>query len=179
MDFEEVKRIWEEADLRLSALETEMSELAGAAAQSRRRTAFERLMRRYSLFSVLGGVMVIYSLLMLRSDLYPLPIGLSMAFYFAVVAVVAMWQYLSLQRIGIDTMAVSEVSRRVAVCRRRHLRFMAVMIPLAAVIVAAMMWQWFDDKYMLLALGGGAFLGILIGVRVYTRIMADYRSLRQ
>ena len=180
MNIEEMKKAWEQTDMRLSSLEAETSRLAQSASR-RRHTVFDNLRNRYRRFSIVASTMVCVMVLYAVAELWPGPysvwISLAMSIYFIVVSVMDYSIYRRLSEIDIDTMSVSEVTRTVISCRRRHLQFMAVLIPSCILLLGILVWQAFDDEYMLLGMCAGAIVGVIIGIRSYRRFMADYRFL--
>lgn len=180
MDTEEMKKVWDQADFRLSALEAETSRLAQMALK-RRYTVFDNLRNRYRRFALISllmvGVMSLYSLGKVWPGEYGVWISLAMSVFFIIASVLDYSLYRCLGRIDIETMPVSEVNAIVKSCRRRHLQYMAILIPMVAVLFGFILWQAIDDEYMLISYIVGAVVGLAIGIIQYNRFMDDYRYL--
>lgn len=148
----------------------------------KRQTTVERLAARYRRFSIisiaaipLGGTFMMpqfshFADGWIMTVLYVLILGTC--------AIFDRWFYRQISAIDCITQPVSEVSARAMLCRRLHLRFVAVGLPLVALLMLCGGWVVFHDVYYLVSMGFGMVVGGLIGLKFLLQFMRDYRALR-
>lgn len=146
----------------------------------RRLTALESLGRRYRCFSIVSSMMVCCSLLFSLGEfpfIHGLPLTLAFCFYFLVCSTMDFWLYMGVRSIDIQEMTVAEVAGKAMFYRKRHLQFMAILIPMAAALLTFLIWTVTEDAYMIVGIASGGLIGLALGIRQFMRFMADYRTL--
>lgn len=151
----------------------------------RRLTALERLKRSYKRFSILGFVMILMTgCTALNGSLLSL-VGDNLVWfcvvwclYFATCSIMDAWLYHGISKIDIATMPVNMVAEMALYYRKRHLQFIAILLPWALALVGFLLYYTIDDRYMAIAICIGFLAGAVIGVYKLMEFMADYRSLR-
>ncbi len=101
------------------------------------------------------------------------------ALFFALAGSMDYWLYRGMKSIDISSMPVSEVARKAIFYRRRHLQFIAILVPLAIGIFTLMVLAFNPDRHMLAGMACGAIVGLAIGIRQLIAFMDDYRTLRR
>lgn len=175
---ENIKRNWQETKFRRPD-----SEAIEQVVSGKRTTALENLSRRYRRFSLVAFIMIIWSFFMFLSGTFPedyrLPLSLSFGVYFLVCSTMDYWLYMGIRSIDIQEMTVAQVIAKALFYRKRHLQFMAVLIPMAIALVTYFVWTITGDIYMIGGVAAGAIVGLAIGTRQFLRFMADYRTLTE
>lgn len=186
MNEQEMREAWNELSQRVSRLESLLSSTLTnnleRALSPRAQTALDSLAKKYLRFAIVGAVMVIcsipYSQLdVIRADVR-LPLCIGMMIYFGLCSVMDLGLYHKVKEIDISRMSVVEVSDRALKCRRRHLQSMAVLIPIAAVLVCGIIYALGADKYAVYGAIGGAAIGLAFGYTIFRRMMSDYKVLK-
>lgn len=171
-----MKRNWRETKFRRPE-QTAVEEVI----YGKRLTALESLARRYRHFSIIATIMIAWSVIGFFPGVSPFSrnIYLMLAFgiYFLTCSTMDFWLYMGIRSIDIQEMPVSEVVRKALFYRKRHLQFMAILIPMAVALVAFMTWTLTEDPIMLASIAAGALIGLAIGLRQFMRFMSDYRTL--
>lgn len=183
MELEEMKKIWEQTDSRLSTIEDQLSSMGENVMMARKRTALDSLALRYKRFSLVAilfaGTMVLYTV----GDIIPGPWGpwicLAMAAYMLLVSGMDYWLYIKVKEIDVEGIGVSKVACMARYCRRKHLQFIMVLVPIAIVLVTALIYSFSDEIYMVYGAIAGLIFGLALGSRAFMKFMADYRSLRE
>lgn len=183
MELEEMKKIWEQTDCRLSSIEERMATMGKSSVTERKRTALDSLALRYKRFSLLAllfaGTMVLYC----AGNIIPGPWGswicLAMSAYMLLASGMDYWLYVKVKEIDIEGMGVNMVACRARYCRRKHLQFIMVLVPAAVVLITAFIYSISDDIYMVYGATAGVIFGLALGSRALMKFMADYRSLRE
>lgn len=149
--------------------------------QNRRITAISRLMRRYHRFSNVALVMILWCLVVFFTPIFPqeyrLSLALSFGIYFLTVSIMDYWLYNGLKSIDCAEMSVREVAYKATFYRKRHLQFVAILLPLAIALVTFMIWVSTNDPAMIAGTIVGTLLGLAVGTRELLKFMNDYRDL--
>lgn len=153
---------------------------------NRRMTALQSLAQRYRRFSILGmvfAVVIPFTLLnMMRvfdgnGELRILMVVILAAAYFMICSVMDYWLYLGVRSIDLATMNVAEVCRKAYYYRKKHFQFIAVLLPMAIVMIGLLTWIISDNIYTLCGLAFGALLGVGVGLRELLSFLDDYRRI--
>lgn len=144
---------------------------------SRRRTALERLARRYLRFSLFALLIAGYMPMTLARYVDSTPLIISFAAYLLICSAIDYYLYRHVQAIDVAEMPVGEVLERAMYCRKRHLQFVAALLPCAFTLLGWMAWCVSGNVYMLAGMATGAVLGLIVGTTVLRRFLADYRDL--
>lgn len=179
MTDQEMHQAWNDTDSRLQSIET--SDMKPF--DSRRNTALDNLAQRYLTFSRLALVMTLCSPVYMFSgiipDIWRYVIAVCLCVFFGMAGCMDYWLYHGVKSIDIRTMPVSEVVRKAIFYRRRHLQFIAILVPLAISIFTLMALAFSPSRYMIAGMVCGAVIGIVMGVRQLIAFMDDYRTLRR
>ncbi len=182
MTTEDMKMAWAETSRRLDRLERTYSDMREEAINGKRRTALDDLALRYRRFSTISLIFVlispIYAINGVFDGSFRIWVPLGMALYFGLASVMDWWLYKRVKQIDVATMTTEDVVSASAFCRKRHLQFMMVLIPLMLVLVGAFIAGCLNQEYMIYAIVGGAILGLILGVRQLINFMDDYRIIK-
>ena len=173
---EKIKKSWQETRFNPSENPQQLRDIM----DGRRRTALDSLARRYRAFSNIGFIMAAVSVCWYFSPLFgdmgPV-ISLSMIAYFLLCGSMDNWFCRGVQSIDVATMSVSEVASKALYYRKRHLQAIALLIPIALVLISLMIYARSGDPALLYGLVAGALFGAAIGCIHLRRFLADYRRL--
>lgn len=162
------------------ALRTAIPEGGDGVECLKRHTALERLERRYRFFMLLALACVPLSL-----SIFTLPeyegwsrwvLTSAMACYFLLCSGLDFRLLRQIRAIDVLTMPTMEVVERAVSCRRTHLRFVMILLPLALLLVGFMAWGARMDEGMLWGMASGAVAGLLIGAAQLRRFLRDYKA---
>lgn len=166
MNIDEMKPQWQSAQKSINP---------GLGFDSRRRTSIQRLADRYRRFAWLALLMIALNM----STLYRLQsLWLGVGFVLIMLASSAMDFYL-LDRItstDLTRMSVRDVLFRIMDCRKKHLTFVAFVMPCAFLWCLALVYLHRLDNYFVIGAVSGAIIGAFIGWRVLSRFLRDYRE---
>lgn len=152
---------------------------------NRRQTALQSLASRYRWFSNMAmffaAAVPLMLLNMLRmSDYLNRWEGYAlMAFavaFFMVASLMDRWLYHGILSIDLSSMTVSEVCRRAYFYRKRHLQFIAILLPMALAVIAGIAWIGFDNKAMLWGMLFGLIFGLGVGLRQLMSFLSEYKE---
>lgn len=182
MTTEDMKIAWAETSRRLEKLENDYYELRQEAMNGKRRTSLENLAVRYRRFSIISLIFTFISPFYAFNGVFTgdatIWVPILMTVYFAVASTMDWWLYKRIKSIDVTTMSAGEVSEASALCRKRHIQFMFVLIPVMSVILAGFIFGTIDETYMMIGIIAGAVSGFAIGVCQFINFMADYKILR-
>lgn len=183
MDFDKIKQIWDQTDSRLTELERQTADLARQSRDTRRRTALESLIDRYKRFSIVGILLAVMIMMQTLSGFYQGPYGIAAVvtgvLLGCICSVMDRWLWMKLKGIDVSRMGVAEVSACAILCRRRHLQFICISVPMAFLMVLFILLSKNVNIYMIYGIISGALVGFLLGLRELSRFLSDYRTLSQ
>lgn len=149
----------------------------------KRRTALDNLAERYLRFSNIAFVLILLSATWIfNPEMFPdnqrlrIAVGVSFAVYALICSIMDRWLYQGIRSIDVVTMPVSEVIRKALFYRKRHLQFIAVLLPIVLSIIGVMAWSM-DNLYFRLGILVGFIVGTAIGIRQLLAFLADYRTI--
>ena len=87
------------------------------------------------------------------------------------------WLWNKIRHIDPVAMTISTVAELALLYRKRHLQFMAILIPLAIGLIGLLAYAVSDDTAFLSGMSCGAAIGLMIGLIVFRRFMNDYRDI--
>lgn len=173
---EEIKRNWN-----CTRFRPPCDQLISDVMNDRRQTALQNLARRYQRFSNIALVMIFWSLLIFYTEVYPEPTRLytsiALGSYFLIVSIMDYWLYRGVRSINLVEMDMRSVMVKAAFYRKRHLQFVAILLPLAIGLVIFIFWQFTGQQYMIAGIAFGLIIGLAIGSRQLMKFMADYRAI--
>lgn len=182
MDFDKFFKGWRSAG---DALDENVLTGVDSAAEFdfRRKSSLERLANRYRNFSIVAGMAAFWSVFAYWAsnvhEGHGWPIWLMLCFevYFVMAALMDYWLYMGIRSIDCATMPVETVFRKSMHYRKRHLQFMAVLIPAATALLVALGIYMRFDKMLIAGMIAGFVFGVAMGVRAFLRFMYDYRKI--
>ncbi len=179
MEFEEMKRIWNDSFSRLDS--QQQTEILTSVQSSRRSTALQDLSKRYLRFACLSGVMTVLSLAYFTSALIPESMryttGIAFAVYFCIACVMDLYLYREVSSINLAADTVDSVIRQSIRCRKLHLTFILILLPLAFSMIGLLIYTFDAERYMVLGIIAGFIVGALMGIRQFRKFMAEYKEL--
>lgn len=146
----------------------------------RRKTALEALATRYRNFAVVSIFVAVYFVItsLYFGDDIEL-INTLMYFTSAVCCIGSVTDfilYYKIRSIDIYSMPVSEVIERAYQCRKIHVCFVAIMLPVAIGFIIWFCYRMSEDRFMLASLIIGGLIGLTIGLRFLYKFMSDYKA---
>ncbi|MDE7345835.1 MAG: hypothetical protein K2N48_03730 [Muribaculaceae bacterium] len=176
---EDIRKDWQEADVVIR----HGSDSYDNIINGKRKTALQNLAERYKKFSVMGFVLIMLSMsyifnpnLMPGNIKWRIGIGIAFALYALTASVMDRWLYNGIRSIDVVTMPVKEVIRKALFYKKRHLQFIAVLLPFVLAIIAAFAWKG-DNIYFRLGILVGFIAGTAIGIFHLMNFLADYRAI--
>ncbi len=184
MTTEEMRQAWAETSRRLERLEQDCNAQRREAMDGRRKTALDDLARRYRRFAIAAMIFIVAFPLAMHghpspiSPLYTTWVIVFGVLYFGTASAMDWWLYRQVTEIDVSHMTVEEVAERSAFCRKRHLQFVCVLLPMALGFVAFFLYCTLDSPYVIAGGIAGFIVGALLGLRQLRRFLSDYRYLR-
>lgn len=141
-----------------------------------RRTALDRLARRYRSFAILATGLIFFFPPQLALTFH-IPVWMIVWFILIMAASAITDYYLTylVKRIDVATMPLNKVVEQTLKCRRIHLIFVAVNMPLALGFCGAFAYYCKADPYIISGIICGAILGLIMGLIVLFNFLRDYR----
>lgn len=182
IDIEQMKASWAGMKVSQSEMEKKVDILIGKLRKGKLSSAQERLIWQYRKFGTIFPILGICSFF----QLYHLTNGFSMFFiivievFFLTASIMDFWLSYAVSRIDVVNMSVIEIADNAKKLKRRHHLFQIILIVLAVVLVTTLCMELYgndDWEYMMYGLLAGGVVGIALGLRLYFRIMRDYREL--
>lgn len=167
-----LKKEWSETRFNISA--GNISEIT----INKRKTALQSLAKRYRTFSYLS----LLSLAFVPS-FYHIPErgNLLLAIIYSAILCIGSamdhWLYLGIKQIDCATMSVAEVSRRAMLYRKRHLQFVAILLP-AGFLFLGLMIYFCNDSFLASGAIVGGLIGGTIGFRQLLNFLSDYKEMK-
>ncbi|MDE5871288.1 MAG: hypothetical protein K2H22_05065 [Muribaculaceae bacterium] len=147
----------------------------------KRKTALQNLADRYKRFSIMGVILIMLSLsYCFNPNIFPgdlrwrIITSVAFALYAFTASVMDRWLYNGVKSIDVITMPVAEVIRKALFYKKRHLQFIAVLLPFVLAIIGAIAWKG-DNIYFRLGILVGFIAGTAIGIFQLMNFLADYR----
>lgn len=147
-----------------------------------KKTALDRLKAKYGRFSILSLVMlfVIWQVLFhadILESRWNFPLAIAFTVYFAVTFIMDRYLACGLGTIDPLTMSVAQVMEKSLHYRKRHLQFMALLIPMAMGVLSFFAYAFSEDSSILMGMISGAVVGGIAGYRQFRKMMSYYRTL--
>ncbi len=175
---ENLRKDWQDANVYMRS----NPESYDTIINGKRKTVLENLAERYRRFSNIAIMLILLSLTwMFNPSLFPdnhrlrVIVGVAFAIYALIGSIMDRWLYQGIKSIDVFTMPVSEVIRKALFYRKRHLQFIAILLPIVLAIIGVMAWSM-DNLYFRLGILVGFIAGVAIGVRQLLAFLADYRA---
>lgn len=178
-DLEQMRKTWIEMGKVLG-----IQSIPGSKPQDldRKKTALDRLRERYQTFWLISLIMTFASFLIFSRGIFTpgslnLWLGIAFAAYFLTASCMDFWLWRGIGSIDPVRMSISEISGKSLFYRKRHLQFMAILIPLAFALIGFMAYVYSSEIYIIDGMVTGIAIGAIIGVIQFRRFMAEYRKL--
>lgn len=97
--------------------------------------------------------------------------------YFLTCSLMDRWLYRGISSIDVAEMPVVEVCRLAFHYRKKHLQFIAILIPFAVIFLGGMVSIFYTDIYLIWGLAIGAVLGLILGIHQFRIFMSEYRDI--
>lgn len=182
MDDRQMKQDWQNtADyLRRSGLGGDP--LFSDISNGRRRTSLDALIRRYTRFAFISLIMGAFMMFQIQfvtdfKEILTFPGIVAMCVIFFICGFTDIYLRDLLRSIDIQNMTVSEVALRCRRCRKIHLIFIAVMLPIAVATVTYIVCANIENIYLCAGMITGGVCGLCIGLLKLRRFLEDYRTL--
>lgn len=176
---ENLRKDWQDANVSLNR----ESRIYDSIINGKRKTALDNLAERYRRFSIIGITLIMLSFTWIfNPNMFPgnhslrIAVGVSFAIYALIGSVMDRWLYQGIRSIDVVTMPVSEVIRKALFYRKRHLQFIAVLLPIVLALIGVMAWSM-DNLYFRLGILVGFIAGTAIGLHHLFAFLADYRAI--
>lgn len=174
-----LRKDWQDANV---AIRSE-SDSYDSIVNGKRKTALQNLAERYKRFSIMGIVLIMLSTsYIFNPNIFPgnmswrIGIGIAFAIYALTASVMDRWLYNGIRSIDVVTMPVKEVIGKALFYKKRHLQFIAVLLPFVLAIIGVFAWKG-DNLYFRLGILVGFIAGTAIGIFQLMNFLADYRAI--
>lgn len=140
-----------------------------------------KLLRQQRIIVIVGAIWAVLSmpLLCLNPSInFPIWAGAYLSLYFAVLAILAMFQYYAYKDIDMCTMSVRECMAAVLKAKTMHLRFKITGYIIAAPTLAYLLWFFYNlNTITFIGAVTGAVFGLIIGVMMEIRMSRHLRQM--
>lgn len=148
----------------------------------KKRTTLDKLRERYMTFWIISLVMVFAGFLIFSRGIFVVSglnlwLGVAYSVYFLTASGMDFWLWNGLGSIDPLRMSISEIADKSMFYRKRHLQFMAILIPMAIALVGFTGYVYSSEIYFLNGMIFGCIIGLIIGIIQFRRFMAEYRKL--
>lgn len=179
IDIEQMRKAWLEMGKSLGMQTLPNSEPIDF---NKKKTALDRLRDRYNVFWIISLVMTFVGFMIFSRGIFIVShlnfwLGIAYAAYFLTVSCMDFWFWRGICTIDPLRMNVSEISEKSMFYRKRHLQFMAILIPMAIALLCFTGYVFSSEIYFLNGMIAGAVIGAIIGTIQFRRFMAGYRDL--
>ena len=181
--FEEMREMWNNLNTRLSAIEEENQRLAREITANKYKTARERLIRKYSVFIILGTIMLAYVFFFIYLnpvvlEKYRLVTTIYWIVFFLFEISVDFYLMYRLKRLDIYNSSVSEIAEMAHSNWKIHKIAIAIGLPLAIGAAILMALAMDADQFVIIGMIVGGLVGLAIGIRQLLKFMNYYRMMR-
>lgn len=181
MDIESMKNAWTNTTRNFEK-DDNYTELMAELINKRRVTSLDGLKRRYLMFAIISLICIpLFGFYMGNSNMIPkdksLIVSASFAIYFLIASIMDWFQYFGIDSVDPLRMSVSEVIEKVKKYRKRHLIFVAILLPMAFTLVGFFAYCMDFDKSLMTGVVCGICFGLVIGTIQLLKFMRDYRKI--
>lgn len=151
---------------------------------NKKKTALDCLRDRYHVFWIIsllmvGGGFLIFSGGIFVENQLNFWLGVAYAVYFLTVFGMDLWLWKGLATIDPLRMSVAEIADRSMFYRKRHLLFMAILLPMAIALIGFTGYVFSSEIYFLNGMVVGVVCGAIVGIMQFRKFMAEYRNLSE
>lgn len=162
---------------RLSVRENRMENPIG---DLRRKTALQNLAQRYRRFAIMALCVMPASFSFFNRHIYSPTWGLWSFIVFNTVMIAGSifdwWLYRQISSISVATMPVIDVVKKAWICRKRHLQFIAIFLPVDLLFIGLLYAASDRSIYFTCGIIAGFVFGTTIGLKNLFRFLADYKE---
>lgn len=181
IDVEQMRKLWLAMG---ESLGVQSSPHCNSVNFYKKKTSLDRLRDKYRVFWIVSLLMIFVSFMIYSRGLIvesPLNfwLGVAYAVYFLTAFCMDYWLWRGIGSINPLRMSVSEVADKAMFYRKRHLQFVAVLIPMVVALLTFTGYVFYSEVYFLYAMISGAICGLIIGTFQFRRFMAEYRRLSE
>lgn len=174
-----IKKDWQNSNVAIQSESNSYDRIING----KRRTALENLADRYRRFSNMALALILLSFSwVLNPNMFPdnyrlrIAVGVAFAIFALVASIMDRWLYQGIRGIDVLAMPVSEVIHKALFYRKRHLQFIAILLPSVLAIIGFIAWSM-DNFYFRLGILIGFITGTALGLRQLFAFLADYRTI--
>ena len=99
--------------------------------------------------------------------------------YLLTASIMDRWLYNGISRIDLARLTVTEACRRALYYRKKHLQFILILLPFAAIFISLLAYALSESPYALWGMLCGGIVGICIGAYKLLQFLSEYRLLTQ
>ena len=170
MEIEEMKVNWQSA-------RHSITPGSGAVPDDSRKTYLQRLSHKYTRIRIFSLIfMILGPMILYNEGVTSVWLLASYAILLGVGSIVDHYLSLSIRAIDPSLMSVTEVMRRILNCRKIHLRWVVIVLPIVIFWCAALAYVMQANIYFVYGICAGGIVGLVIGVHVLLRFLHDYRA---
>lgn len=179
-DIEQMRKAWAEMGkaLGMQAIPENNPQIL-----NKKKTSLDRLRDRYQAFWIIGLLMAFAGFFMfsvggiVADDRLKLWLGIAYAVYFLTAAGLDFWLWKGIATIDPLQMSVAEIAGSSMLYRKRHLQFMAVLIPMAIALLGFTAYVFSFEKFFVSGMSFGIICGGIVGIFQFRKFMNEYRNL--
>lgn len=176
-----IKKDWRDTRVNIkSAVET-----LDIIMQGKKKSALQSLAQRYltfSRFAIIALFLSVPAIFRIMSQVFSMKECIWLAIGFAVIFIVSSamdrWLYNRVKALDLTAMTVTEIARKAVLYRKRHLQFVAILLPMAIVLCSAMASKC-GNMYMTAGMVTCGVVGMVLGIGQLIKFLKDYGSLTE
>lgn len=183
-NLEEIRKMWQEINIRLARLEEQTVNVGKQVADRRITSAQEDLANKYKRLAMVAfpcGFLFAFiygnpnGVFQYPSLKYQILVGAALLIFFCIAGIMDLYLCHGVKDIDVARMSVTEVRRLAIKLRKTHHIFQMILIPMAIGLLLLMIYPIFTEIWI------GALIGLIIGlsfgISIYLKMMKDYRAL--
>lgn len=178
-----VKKDWRDTRVNIKT----DAETLDSIMQGKKKSALQNLAQRYQTFwrlEIVALCLCVPAIFQVMSQEFEfsmkgsicLTIGIAVMFMLS--SVMDRWLYSRISELDLTAMTVTEVARKAALYRKRHLQFVAILLPIAIILLCAMA-SMSGNVYLISGMATGGVIGFALGIGQLMKFLRDYRSLTE
>lgn len=176
-----VKKDWRDTRVNIKT----DAETLDSIMQGKKKSALQNLAQRYQTFwrlEIVALCLCVPAIFQVMSQEFSMKGSIWLTIGFAVMfilsSVMDRWLYNRIGELDLTAMTVTEVARKAALYRKRHLQFVAILLPIAIILLCAMA-SMSGNVYLISGMATGGVIGFALGIGQLMKFLRDYRSLTE
>lgn len=182
---EQLKAMWQDTNRRLEKIESQLEAEGRRVSSSNIKTTQQKLAWRYKRFMIIGAVAaVLLPGMLVMPDYMDVPdytwhiVSAILFFvYFLTATCVDGYLHNALLNIRLGSTPTERVTGEVLRLKKIHHRSMMFLIPMAVITLCWFFSPFLHDRSVMIGGLCGLVIGLIVGIRVYLRMMAEYREI--